>query len=339
MEPAFNTPRLSRQPSWILGPVLDSLFISNVLWPLLLLLQHDDGFEGRSAVQFWQIYFITTPHRWITLVLVLLDHKRYRQQSTIFVGIAVLVVLVCVGVRIATGALTCLLAVDYVWNAWHFAAQHHGIYRIYARMTSGITTSEVAIQIQKWLLRSFLLYVILRIASSTFADIAIERWTSIADWCVLLIPAFLLVSELRTPSSGSMGRRLYLLSVIGIYSCLLWAVHTHRPALTLSLATASAWFHASEYMSVVGWHVQKRAAADGSDASLLNWLAPRWIIAVLMFAVVLGSSAWMFEHQFLETWMLVNVIIAFLHYAYDGFIWKSRRVARISNRSTQQPAT
>jgi hypothetical protein len=26
-------------------------------------------------------------------------------------------------------------------------------------------------------------------------------------------------------------------------------------------------------------------------------------------------------------WLLVNVIVAFLHYTYDGMIWKSRRPA------------
>ena len=316
--------------------MFDSLFIANVFWPLLLLFQHDDGFEGRSAVQFWQVYFITTPHRWITIVLVLLERRRFRQQCTVFVGLAAIVVLACVGIRIVTGALTCLLAIDYVWNAWHFAAQHHGFYRIYTRLSPGIAASAIAIQIQKWMLRFFLLYVTLRIASSTFADVVVEHWTSTADWCVLVLPALLLIGEFRTPSSGSFGRRLYLVSLLGIYLSLLWAVHTHRPALTLSLATASAWFHASEYLSIVGWHFKKRAATPETDARLLNWLAPRWFVAISAFAVVLGSGSWMLEHRFLEIWLLINVIVAFLHYGYDGFIWKSRPVASNSARSAQQ---
>lgn len=334
-----NTPGLSAHRGWLFGPVFDSLFISNIFWPLLFFLQHDDGFEGRGAIQFWQVYFITIPHRWITIVLVLLDRQRFRQQSMTFVGLAIIVITLCAGIRIATGTLTCLLAVDYVWNAWHFAAQHHGIYRIYARMSPDNTASSWTLWTQKWMLRGFLLYVILRIAGSTFADTTIEYWTSIADWCILLIPACLLISEFCTPNNGSFGRRQYLISLIGLYLGLLWSVHTHRPALTLSLATASAWFHASEYLSVVGWQVQKRSAADGSDGTLLNWLAPRWIVAVLMFAVLLGSSSWMIEHRFLETWLLINIIVAFLHYSYDGLIWKSRRVANHTSQSAQRLST
>jgi hypothetical protein len=35
----------------------------------------------------------------------------------------------------------------------------------------------------------------------------------------------------------------------------------------------------------------------------------------------------MIEHRFLETWLLINIIVAFLHYSYDGLIWKYRSVA------------
>ena len=61
------------------------------------------------------------------------DRDRFRRRRLAFVGVAAAVVAVVLGVRLSTGALVCLLAVDYVWNAWHFAAQHHGIYRVYGR--------------------------------------------------------------------------------------------------------------------------------------------------------------------------------------------------------------
>lgn len=308
------------------------LFVSNVLWPLLLLLQHDEGFSGRSAVQFWQVYFVTTPHRWITIFLVLLDRRRSRGQTATYIGLATIVVSVCVGTRILTGALTCLLTVDYIWNAWHFAAQHHGVYRIYSRMSPGDATSGSAIHCQKWLMRSFLLYVTLRIASSTFAGVNVEPWIAISDLGVLAIPAILIIVELRAAFQGSLGRRLYFFSVIGIYSALLWAVSTNRPGLTLSLATASAWFHASEYLAVVGWHVQRHGAVAGGASPVLSWLAPRWAVAISTFAVILGSGSWLFEHRFIESWLLINVIVAFLHYGYDGFIWKARRMTKASVR-------
>src|SRR5688572_11790919 len=132
LEPA---PTASADPAptsgWLVGPWFDLLLIANIAWPLVLVVQFNDGFSGREGVLFWQLYFITTPHRWITLALVFLDRERLAQRRWLFLGIAAVVVAVCLGVRIATGTLTCLLTIDYLWNAWHFASQHHGIYRIY----------------------------------------------------------------------------------------------------------------------------------------------------------------------------------------------------------------
>jgi hypothetical protein len=309
---------------WILGRAGDAFFIANIFWPVLLLLQYAPGFEGRSGIQFWQLYFITTPHRWSTLVIVLLDRERFLQRKRTYVAIAAIVVITCLGVRMATGTLTCLLAVDYLWNAWHFAAQHHGIYRIYGRLGSDVTSAPF--RLEKWLFRSFLLYVIFRTASAASAPWEIDAWLRRADWFSLVIPAWLVSRELKSLNQGLRGRSLYLFSLLSLYVSLLWAVHVHQPALVLSLATASAWFHASEYLAVISWHIQRRAAADGANP-VVRWLAPRWGIALLLFAVILGSGAWLLDHELFEFWLTLNVIAAFLHYSYDGMIWKSGRSA------------
>lgn len=306
---------------WILSPAVDLLVLSNVLWPMLLLLQHDRGFDGRSAVLFWQVYFVTTPHRWITLALVFLDRQRFRERPRLFVGFAILVTGLCVGIRINTGSLTCLLAVDYVWNAWHFAAQHHGVYRIYGRLSQ--PERIVGLSFEKWLMRFFLIYVIIRIATATFADSWFSDWMKIADWLVIAIPLWLVLQDLRSWNRLRTGRTVYLLSVSGLYLSLLWAVHQQRPALVLSLATASALFHAVEYLALTGWAVNRRSVQMSTDKlGIIGWLAPRWALTLIMFIVILGSGGWLMDQNLLELWLLINVIVAFLHYGYDGMIWK-----------------
>jgi hypothetical protein len=318
---------------WILGPTSDVLFIANLFWPLIVLLPWSSAVEGHSAILFWQLYFLTTPHRWITLVLVLLDRPRFQQNQTAFLWRGIVIVAVCLTVRISTGTLTCLLAIDYVWNAWHFASQHHGIFRIYSRM--GISSSSVTSE--KWLMRSFLLYVIFRTAGSAMLSMQVHhRWMS-ADWIILLIPAWLVLREFRQFERRMAGRSLYLFSVLTLYVSLLGAVHSNQPALILALATASAWFHASEYLAVISWHVQRRATASDGAKSALSWLAPRWGLALLMFIVLLGSGAWMLDHELFEFWLLLNVIAAFLHYSFDGIIWKSGHRPRDPHRVV--PAT
>jgi len=318
-----GTPAGTRK--WILGGTSDAIFIANIFWPILLLLQFSPGFEGRPGIQFWQLYFITTPHRWSTLLVVLLDQERFQQRKRAFMTIAVVSVITCLGIRMKTGALTCLLAIDYVWNAWHFAAQHHGIYRIYSRPGSHAPSSLV--RLEKWLFRSFLLFVIFRTASAANAPGAMDDWLSRADWISLLIPAWLVSRELKSFSQGIQGRALYLISLMSLYVALLWSVHNNIPEIVLSLATVSAWFHASEYLAIIGWHMQQRSNSPGNPNVLLRWMAPRWGLTLITYVTVLGCGSLVMDRDVPELWLLVNVIVAFLHYTYDGMIWKNRRAA------------
>jgi len=90
----------------------------------------------------------------------------------------------------------------------------------------------------------------------------------------------------------------------------------------LTLATAAAVFHAIEYLSVVAWSVRQRHAQSADRMGLLGYLAPRWGIAMAVFVIVLGVGGWLIDQRWIETWLLVNVVAAFLHYAYDGLIWR-----------------
>jgi hypothetical protein len=304
---------------WLLGPVYDPVLIANVAWPLLLVLQIGEGFNGREGIQFWQVYFLSTPHRWVTLALVFFDRERFDRRRGLFFVIAAAVIALCAAVRLTTGTLLCLLAVDYVWNAWHFASQHHGIYRIYSHrgglaMASGAT-------LEKWTMRLLLLYVIVRVAGATWRYATLEAALAWVDWLAWAAAAWLLIRDFMS-AGPSWPQRLYLVSVMALYSALLAAVHWSQPALVLSLATASAVFHATEYLALVTWSVKGREASLGSRMGMLGYLAPRWGLLLGVFMLILGAGGWMLEQRWLQPWLMVNVIVAFLHYAYDGLIWR-----------------
>src|SRR5260370_26652313 len=65
--------------SWLVGPWFDLLFMANLAWPVVVLLYFvrpaDD--RGPDLLSLFQIYFLSTPHRWITLVLVFCDSERF----------------------------------------------------------------------------------------------------------------------------------------------------------------------------------------------------------------------------------------------------------------------
>lgn len=304
---------------WLVHPVYDLLLVANVLWPLLIWLGASEGFGRRDGLLFWQVYFITTPHRWITLLLVFGDRQRFRSRRGLFVGIAVAVVVVTLGVRFGTGSLTCLLAIDYLWNAWHFSAQHHGVARLYSRQSPGQVAESGW---EKWAFRLFLLYVIFRVAGTTWSQETLEHRLARFDFVVLVVPVVLLVRAARAPFALEGGGLVYRASVCGLYLGMLWAVHERQPGMVLAFATASALFHATEYLAVVGWTLHRKRGKATAALGLLGWIIPRWVLMMAVFLMVLGAGGYWLDQRWLEAWLTINVVVAFLHYAYDGLIWR-----------------
>ena len=91
--PIPATPAVRAASGWIVSPAFDLFFFANLGW-LLLLIPGLATSDHSGPVEFWQIYFLTTPHRWITLLLVATDPERRENRDRLFVGIAVLAALV-----------------------------------------------------------------------------------------------------------------------------------------------------------------------------------------------------------------------------------------------------
>ncbi|MCA9116034.1 MAG: hypothetical protein KDA79_13185 [Planctomycetaceae bacterium] len=336
---------------WLVNPWFDALFLSNVFWPVLAVGLVVWGMDFHDGVSFWQVYFVTTPHRWITLALVFLDRDRFAERPVAFATVAGVVLLVCLGVRFGTGGLTCLLIADYLWNAWHFASQHSGILRIYTRRSRPAWTGSAAAE--KILLRTFVLYVILRVsglawslvgqqfgilpvAGAGWSPSRFEETLQVLDWCSLVLPALLVVVVRPGLSAVDRGRTLYLASFLSLYVSMLAAVHLHRFDLLLILTLISALFHATEYLAIVSWAMQKKfPVEDGGAASqpprtrnLMAAIVPHWVLSLTVFCVALGLVGWISDVQAINTWLTINVAAAFLHYWYDGMIWKRPRRRR-----------
>lgn len=322
---------------WLFKPWIDLLLLANVLWPLAVVITLVAG-QPPFALRFWQVYFVTIPHRWITLALVFLDRDRYRTRPQTFVALAGLAVVVCLGAYLLFGqaGLMVLLAVDFLWNAWHFASQHAGILRIYGRMARPNMTGA---GLEKIAVRAFVLYVLFRVASVTItaADFGgnltwLLDWSPLfhaADGFALLVPLALLGRELRAFGPGGVGRLAYLVSMTGIYSLLLAAVHYYDPATgdlapaILGLALGVTLFHALEYLAVASWAALRTKDADGP----LGRLVPYWGAAMIVYLAALGFTAFVMHTWLAVPWLLLNLVVSYLHYAYDGLIWKARRPA------------
>lgn len=329
--PAVSAPREWTRPEghpngggWIVSPAYDLLFLANLGWVLLWL--PGIATAGDTTVDFWQIYFLTLPHRWITLVLVALDRDRRGGRAWRLALIALAFLVVVAGAWYGTGAFLCLGVIDYVWNCWHFAAQHAGVLRMYSRKFGGGPA-----WLERHALRVFVVYATLRTAGWATgwfeAEPSAMAWLGRLDLALLAIPALLVGSSLIGFRRDRTGKAVYLLSLSTLYSGLILSLSQHWVTGVVVFTTASGLFHAVEYFGVVS-HYAARRRATGSDGAFRR-LARHWLLFLGGYIALLGAfGVWMERGgsgRAFEFWAGLNLWAAFVHYAYDGMIWKLRR--------------
>lgn len=307
-----------RGTGWVVGPAYDLLFLANLGWPLLLVPGAATGSD--TVVDFWQVYFLTLPHRWLTLGLVAADADRRGGRGRVLALVALAALALVGGVYLGTGTLTCLAVLDYAWNAWHFGAQHAGVMRMYARNVGGWDLLE------RWGTRTFVCYAALRTAGWATGWVESADWLWGIDLAVLGVPALLAGTTLARLNRRTLGKAAHVLSVCGLYAGLILALTDRRPGLVLVFATASSLFHAVEYLAVVTHYARTRRTVGG--AGRFRTMANHWLMVLGVYAIALGVLGVLMDHPgsgLRDLWLGLNLWAALVHYAFDGMIWKLRR--------------
>jgi hypothetical protein len=311
------------QQGWIRSAWFDLLFISNLGWVLLLIPGFSDS--NGTVVDFWQIYFLTLPHRWLTFFLVAIDPDRRSNLAFSLVGLALFFAALVVGLFLGSEAFLCLGVVDYIWNGWHFASQHSGVLRIYSKKSGG----GVAL-LERWGIRLMITYVILRTAnrmiySSWLPGIPNDILDGL-DAVALLFAVGLAWSNVTPWNLQRLPKLIYLLSVLSLYSGYLLSFRASNTNWILCFATAASLFHAVEYLGIVS-HYAMRRTTSGS-AGWMRIISAYWPLILVCFILLLGSfSLWVnsWSVELATMWQGLNLWAAFTHYAWDGMIWKLRR--------------
>jgi len=327
-----STPAARPVRTWLVSPGFDLLFVANVLWwPLAVVLALGAAPAVMGPLTLFQIYFLSTPHRWITLILVFCDSERFWKNPVRYGGIGVSLIvsglaLVWVGSLApqATNSLMLLMMVDYAWNAWHFAAQHAGIARIYSR-TSRPDLEEASVRFERMALRLLILWAFLRQAvyvsqsrevfQQVLGNLPALGWL---DPIVMTPAVIVLLKELRDFRSDGRGRLAYLASVICLYVGQLLAIRSQNQAWMQALFFGTAIFHSTEYLAIVNWSVQKRTTG------IWQYQITRTGLAVLVFMAILGITNYAMASTWAYGWALLTLLVSLLHYGYDGMIWKAR---------------
>lgn len=318
---------------WLVNPWFDLFLVANLLWPLVALAMLA-GPWASQPLTLLQVYFISTPHRWITLALVFLDRDHFWRQPSRFAGVGLLMLaigLLLVMAAIEIGQFTSrvvdsllfLMMLDFAWNAWHFAAQHAGIARIYGRLARP-DLSPSAIAFEKWAIRGLVLWFFARWAITLLAP-GEFAWLAVGDWLAVALPVVVLVRELATfrRSQGrALGRMLYIGSVTAVYAAQLAALRWDDRHMLVALVLAAAIFHAGEYLAIVGWSMRRKRGG------VWTVLVPRTAVVIVTFMLALGVTAVLIDTRWAWPWTLATLLVSLLHYAYDGLIWRAKPATR-----------
>lgn len=320
--------------TWLVGPWFDLVFLANLAWPLAVAAALFSPLDETNPISLFQIYFLSTPHRWITLVMVFFDSERFWKEPAKFGGVGLLLIalgLALVGVAgflpYAASSLMLLMMLDYVWNAWHFAAQHAGIARIYGRAVYPEQTPDEA-EFEKSAIRTLVLWVFFRLAihigtATEFGDNVrwLTPWLGWIDPLALIPVGILVYREAVAFRPEHLGRALYIGSVLALYTAQLVAIRIEAGPLMMAFFFAGAIFHAVEYLAICNWSVQKRTSG------IWHYQITRTGLALFVFMALLGAVNYFVNAQSVYLWQLVTLLVSLLHYAYDGMIWKAKPAA------------
>lgn len=144
------------------------------------------------------------------------------------------------------------------------------------------------------------------------------------DYVILILPILLVGLELVDRPWERRGKVAYLVSVVSMYVVLLFAIRSGNHYLVIAMSAASAAFHAVEYMAIVTFYAWRRQET-GSEAGPFRKMTRHWLRILAVYMITLGIIAQYSDRNLKEFYMGINLWAAFLHYAYDGMIWKLRR--------------
>src|SRR5207245_2419888 len=129
----------------------------------------------------------------------------------------------------------------------------------------------------------------------------------------------LLWREMAAFRAPCLGRLLYIGSVSAIYAAQLTAIRLENTPWMMAFFFAGAIFHAIEYLAICNWSVQKRTTG------IWHYQITRTALALFAFMAILGAANWLVNAQSVYAWQLITLLVSFLHYAYDGIIWRVKK--------------
>jgi len=280
-------------------------------------------------------------HRTITHLFVYGDPEIFQERKKTYIILPVfLLVVTTVAVLFRQGSFgpkvpyyfLGLAVLSTLWNFYHTIMQKMGMLRIYARK-SGVGKAWLDKTILfAWFAYLFLQLPLLPSARAQISGLAsvgrtlvkgIETqlsWlpylTGVALVFALVVTALYIREELKAPEF-QWPRNLFLASVLLLFGLFFYDF--------LAAYAAFGFSHAIEYIAFANLFAQKKYAAASAPPSFMRSFVAKQVLSMFLFGAALFGICfyWNLASPMTLGWLIIGS--SFLHFLYDGWIWKLRK--------------
>jgi hypothetical protein len=330
-----------REPTaslWIAGPRTD-LFFFSFGWILALaafVAVDELGFQHRSGLLYLSLLVFNFLHRHLTFPLVYADPEQFERHRRAYVILPpFFLTLTVVSFFHVRGLFLFLEFLAVAWTIYHTIMQKVGLLRVYSRKSGvgnlwldkalpfcwiGVITFHAASDPTLRTQAAYFFDIPIRtLPLSQATESALWTVTVFAAVATLSLTVFYVREELRNRARFSAPKVLYGLSILMLYATFYYDIGVGYVVFGFS--------HAIEYVAFVNVYARKKYGARPRGSSLMARAVRHQagVMGAYCVAMVLIFLCWNSLSQIsLDVYILGS---GFLHFIYDGWIWKMREPA------------
>ncbi len=311
---------------WIKNPLSDSVYFSFgwiVVFLALVLFQSHMGLIIVIVLLFNYV------HRHYTMALVYGQKEEFDKRKQVYIYLPIIAIIVT-ALSVYFKVFPYLLTLSVLWTMYHSVAQKYGFTRIYSRKAGygkGWIDKGILYSWFFYLFFAMIIYERSTLLKYKAGRVIIGNLNNYMDYISTLSYALLAVSivftfiyiyeEIKNRKQISIPKNIFVVSTLSIY-----AIFFHSMVVGYIVFGFS---HAIEYIAFVNIFVgakyrkKPESKAFFSRVSKRQWLYSGVFAAVIIVLSIIGMK--LDQNAFL----IYIVGSSFLHFVYDGLIWKVRQ--------------
>ncbi len=310
---------------WIKNPLSDSVYFSFgwiVVFLALVLFQSHMGLIIVIVLLFNYV------HRHYTMALVYGQKEEFDKRKQVYIYLPIIAIIVT-ALSVYFKVFPYLLTLSVLWTMYHSVAQKYGFTRIYSRKAGygkGWIDKGILYSWFFYLFFAMLIYERSTLLKYKAGRVIIGNLNNYMDYISTLSYALLAVSivftfiyiyeEIKNRKQISIPKNIFVVSTLSIY-----AIFFHSMVVGYIVFGFS---HAIEYIAFVNIFVGAKYRKKPESNTFFSRVSKRqWLYSGVFSAVIIVLS--LIGMKLDQNAFLIYIVgSSFLHFVYDGLIWKVR---------------